>query len=239
MGRLVPIYEPGNIGAGLPPIAWRYYTNNLYQVPHNIPTDHSQRNLGLRTYQADIDLRRNHPKPVKPGPLPDNIWLSEHASEQLGLTASEVPPDTPSVASIDGSGSKKVRWALVLTECTTGEWGPQRSSIRDCSKPTFMTVPFTVSFAFDGEEYIVRFSPLPAPDATVQKFETELEKAVPENLRPHFRAWLDTGYKLRIQRLTKRATVAMDDEDLSARNAAFGGFMNCVFRDATVRVIWF
>jgi hypothetical protein len=102
-----------------------------------------------------------------------------------------------------------------------------------------MTVPFTVSFGFDGEEYIVRFSPIPAHDATLQNFEPELENAIPDNRRPHFRSWLDTGYKLRIQRLTKRATVAIDDEDLSVRNAAFGGFMNCVFRDATVRVIWF
>jgi hypothetical protein len=235
----VPFYEPRNIAAGLPPIAWRYYPNNAYLAPHRIPTDYTHGNLGLRTYPVDIDLRPNRSIPVGPVPRPHHIRLSKHRSEALGLTATEVPPNTPSGGSIGCSGSKKVRWGPVLTECPTVERRLQRGSIRDSTKQTFMTVPFAVSLGFDGEEYIVRFSPIPAHDATLQNFETELEIAIPENRRPHFRSWLDTGYKLRIQRLTKRATVAIDDEDLSVRNAAFGGFMNCVFRDATVRVIWF
>jgi pantothenate kinase type III len=98
-----------------------------------------------------------------------------------------------------------------------------------------MTLPFTVLFTLAGEPYTISFQPVHATDATLTNFEAELAKAVPETLRHHLRSTLNMGYALCIRRLMRRAKLLIEGDD-DAREASFKAFLNCVFRDATVRL---
>jgi hypothetical protein len=89
-----------------------------------------------------------------------------------------------------------------------------------------------VVFTLAGEPYTISFQPDHATDATLKNFEAELDKAVPQSLRHHLRSVLNIGYTLRIQRLTRRATLLIEGDD-DVREASFKAFLNAVFRDAT------
>jgi hypothetical protein len=100
------------------------------------------------------------------------------------------------------------------------------------------TTPFNVCLRLGSEEYTVRFASLPVMHATLGNFEAELMNAVPIKYQELVRLNFSAGYKLRIRRLLHTATAVFDSEEPTDREAVFYAFLNCVFREANVTVVW-
>jgi hypothetical protein len=114
----------------------------------------------------------------------------------------------------------------------------QQSILRRCAGIPFQTTPFSVKFWILGHRYQVEFPSVPAENATIENFEKCLLDAVPKDERPCLRASLDEYYKLRMRRLLRTATAIISGDDTACRAAAFTGFLNCVFAEATVSLVW-
>jgi hypothetical protein len=117
--------------------------------------------------------------------------------------------------------------------------GPHKVSIlRSTPSVARKTSPFSVTFEIAAEVFTVRFFSEPANIATLENFETALEKATPSEFKQRLRQKLKSGYGLQFQRLLRTATAIITDEDSALRQAAFNRFLNSVFNGAAVTLIW-
>jgi hypothetical protein len=117
--------------------------------------------------------------------------------------------------------------------------GPHKGSIlRSTRSVARNTSPFSVTFEIAAEVFTVRFFSEPASIATLENFETALEKATPSEFKQRLRQRLKSGYGLQFRRLLRTATAIIIDEDSALRQAAFNRFLNSVFNDAAVTLIW-
>jgi hypothetical protein len=73
--------------------------------------------------------------------------------------------------------------------------------------------------------------------ATLGNFEEKLFGTVPAEDNQYICRYLKTQYQLRLHRILGTATAAIggDDDD---RHAAFNAFLNVVYREATVCLVW-
>jgi hypothetical protein len=114
----------------------------------------------------------------------------------------------------------------------------KRGILRYTPSVVRQTTPFSISLWLGPDEFTVHFESVPAIHAKLEKFEAELLNAVPPEYKELLRVNLDAGYKLRVRRFLHTATAVFDSEDPSDRGAVFYAFLNCVFRDAKVTLIW-
>jgi hypothetical protein len=115
---------------------------------------------------------------------------------------------------------------------------PKGSILRSTPSVARKTSPFSVTFEIAAEVFTVRFFSEPANIATLENFETALEKATPAEFKQRLRQKLKSGYGLQFRRLLRTATAIIIDEDSALRQAAFNRFLNSVFNDAAVTLIW-
>jgi hypothetical protein len=217
----------------LPPISWIIYTHNHYGALHNPPILSHPQNTRVSQHESDNARRQ---AVVAPLPRSAPIMTCGRKNEDSTLDSSQFARTPRTTISQPAAGPKKVRWALGSTGTHTNNNRPQRSILRaGCSK-NVMTVPFTVSFRLNSKEYTVAFEPVNGSNFKLGNFECQLAKAVPDGLKPHLRTTLEIGYKLRVQRLMRTATALIEGIDEEIREASFQAFLNCVFRDATVRM---
>jgi hypothetical protein len=161
---------------------------------------------------------------------------SGRKNEDSTLDSSQASRTPRTTINQPATGPKKVRWALGSTVTHTNNNRPRRSILRAVSSKNVMTVPFTVSFRLNSKEYTVAFEPVNGSNFNLGNFECQLAKAVPDGLKPHLRSTLEIGYTLRVQRLMRTATALIEGMDEEVREASFQAFLNCVFRNANVRL---
>jgi hypothetical protein len=131
---------------------------------------------------------------------------------------------------------KRVHWAPMSTplsqtvHCTHGILHASQAN-------NYMTTPFTVAFRLGCNTYIVRLSSFPMTHATLGNFEETLFGAVPAEDHQYLCRYLKTQYQLRLHRILGTATAAIGG-DGNDRQAAFNAFLNVVYRDATVCLVW-
>jgi hypothetical protein len=101
-----------------------------------------------------------------------------------------------------------------------------------------MTCPFVVTFVLQGARYMVHFSAARAENATLEHFEKALLAVVPPAQWSYFRKRLDFTYTLQVKRLGQSAGTIITGEDRKERQSAFNTFLNVVFRQATVQLVW-
>jgi hypothetical protein len=132
---------------------------------------------------------------------------------------------------------RTVRWSVLPPP--RSRRGPYKGSIlRSTSSVVRKTSPFSVTFEIAAEVFTVRFFSEPANIATLENFETALEKATPFEFKQRLRQKLKSGYGLQFRRLLRTGTAIMMDEDSVLRQAAFNRFLNSVFLDADVSLVW-
>jgi hypothetical protein len=156
----VPIFQPQNIAAGLPPISWIIYTHNHYGALHNPPILSHPQNIRVSQHESDNNRRQAVVTPLPPSAPEPHVMTSGRMNADSTFDSSQVARKQHTTVSQPVAGPKKVRWALGPTGHHTNNNRPQRSILRAGSSKNVMTVPFTVSFRLNSEEYTVEFEPV-------------------------------------------------------------------------------
>jgi hypothetical protein len=220
------------------PATW--YPNNRYNWHHWIdtPGENSRELSGnLITTDGRSGFRQEHHQQVmQPSPTADRCdAMRQSGKAQTGEP--QIEPNNSQAMLNCGYSRKMVRFDPAFSQRNNTRLR-HHSILRRRSEDVFMTTPFSVTFHHLGHQYIVQFPSIPAKNASIENFESCLLAAVPKDQWPCLRASLDEFYKLRIRRLLRTATAIISGDDSDCRAAAFTGFLNCVFAEATVSLVW-
>jgi hypothetical protein len=170
---------------------------------------------------------------------------------------SQVPPVVPLPHALKERDMRERKPALkhagkTLQGSTQGKcvhWKDERASCMDFGKyrrmfvrqsPArhIMTAPFTISFNIGGDDYTVHFEPVETSADLLVKFENELERCVSDHQKAMLRLAISRGYALHFRRPLRTSTTKVDDHEYCLREAAFNGFVNAVFSQASVTMEW-
>jgi hypothetical protein len=216
------------------PAIW--YPNTPYNWQH--PIDTTRANCGEQSANHGRSGHRREPhQPVMQPSATAYRCDAQRPSGSAQTSDPKIEPNNSQAVVNGGYPPKVVRFGQASSQRNNTRLR-QRSILRHCSENLFNTTPFSVTFCILGHHYQVEFPSVPAKNATIENFEKCLLAAVPEDERPCLRASLDDAYKLQIRRLLSTATAIISGDDSECREAAFTGFLNCVFAEATVRLVW-